>query len=319
VQAKPKRPLKSKLIAAAASVAALATLVAGGAVFVGQYIAPFDGPLEVIIVNQPSPNRLQERLYTFVINDEPIQISARSSTFSAERRWRSESNIDVEVKSRFIEESTRWQGIDTFLSVAPRGLGLLGSDKGSVIRVVVTVTRNTIDAQILVEDTLEADGFRLAKETRMRRGNYAEALTNCIDAETRPLEQPAIYAQGIYEAYTEAVKSAQLNGARTLSYSVWASRSSRLQGLISDIEDETRRKGPSRTYAEWSNLEDAIDELRRAWSNLETVSRRQADSQWDAAWQRIYDAETGVETSVRRLETVAPKAKERCTAKLTSS
>lgn len=143
------------------------------------------------------------------------------------------------------------------------------------------------------------------------RSNYAADLQVCENAFDGNYGAQIGVISKSYENYLRFVKEESLDGIRTLYYTIWASRSDKLQTRISNYINLTN---PYFADLELSNSgSDVVSELnalRAAWGNLESVSRQEADSRWDAAWDRIYSAEGGLSSSVASFVSAVQKAKD---------
>lgn len=104
------------------------------------------------------------------------------------------------------------------------------------------------------------------------------------------------YANELYASYLVAVGEAEVSGY--LQYTVWASRSDKLQGLIKDIRLEAPTYTSDIGFNRWNQLLEAILALEDAWKNLERVARAEQASRWDSAWNKIYGAERSLRDRV---------------------
>lgn len=302
---KPKSPRFAIFITATFS--ALALL---GSVFVvKQYIAPFEGPLKLQVRNDMGQNSLKTDLYSLRVNGSIVQIPSVGKSVELESDWESDSAISVNLTTDVAGER------DLNFSIVPRDLGLLGSDAGKSLIVVVSVEEDQFEVELHSGSTQQRV---VLASRRSPRVNYDKLLAACTSGLTQEVSSELRYASGVYSKYLEAVKEARLDGSRSLLYTTWASRSRNLQGLIRDIRLGAPIFSGEVGFENWSLMIESLRDMETAWQNLESVARAESDSRWDAAWNQIYSKERDLSSNSRGVSRITSLIKDACIDRLTN-
>jgi hypothetical protein len=284
-------------------------LFLGASFIVRQYVAPFDGPLKVQIKNEMHQNVLRASLYSMTINGSSIEIPRVRQPVDLEQSWESETAINVALSTRVVGEP------GLFFSVVPRELGLLGSDRGKLLTLLVTVEEEHFAVELFSGPPEENSVLQTKRTLRV---NFDKLLAECSLELTREVSSELRFASGVYSKYTGAVREARLDGTRTLPYTTWASRSRNLQGLIQNIRNSAPNYSGQIGSENWKAMIDSLRDIEAAWRNLQTVALAESDSRWDSAWERIYAREAELASKANDVSRIAILIKDQCVDRLTN-
>lgn len=308
-KAKSKKSKQLPRVAIIVSSVFTVLLVLGTTFIVRQYISPFEGPLQVQISNQMERNFLRSNFYSLSINGVGTQIPSFNKSTESAQFWESDSAITLELSSQIVGEQ------DLAFSAVPRELGLLGSNSGKALGLFFTVEQDHFSVELVLDPSGKPE---LLYSKKSKRVNYERLLEKCNEENGQEVNFELAFARGVETKYYNAVSDAQLNGTRTLLYTVWASRSDKLQGLIRDIRNSAPTYTSDIGLDRWRDMLRGLEALEDAWQNLESVARAEQDSRWDAAWERIFDEERSISSLVANVGRVENLINEYCIDKLTN-
>lgn len=291
-------------------VAALSALILLGSTFVvRQYVAPFEGPLDIRVTNEMGQNSLKTDYYSLRVNGSIMQIPSVGKTVELERGWESDSELSVTLTTNVVGEQ------DLTFSIVPRDLGLFGSDGGKPLSLWVSVKEDQFEVELSSSSTKEKV---VLASRRTPRVNYDKLLAACTSDLKQEVSSELRYASAVYSKYREAVVEAKLDGSRTLLYTTWASRSRTLQGLIRDIRLEAPAFSGEAGFESWNLMIESLRDMEAAWQNLETVARAESDSRWDAAWNQIYSKERNLQSRAGGVYSITSLLRAQCVDRLTN-
>ena len=305
--------VSKKLLAVIAGSLAL-TLLAGGLVL-REYVLPFSGPLEIVISNKTTnENTVSNSRLSLILNGEQLGVPGVSGAVRrSESTWNSHVPLFLSIESKFVQES------NTSMSFAPRKSGLTGSYGGRPLTLTISITDSRITA-VLTSKVAGAVGERQMLTTvSFTRVNFERALQACVADTMERSGEDIESARGIYEDYEAAVRAARLDGERSLTYSVWASRAGDLQVRIAKISERFDRLNLPNSQSVSGRVDQIAAQLynlEQAWGNLESVSLREDDSEWGSAWDQVYAADSGLSTAVAGLGNVDSVVRTDCSDSL---
>jgi hypothetical protein len=243
------------------------------------------------------------------INGSSIEIPRVRQPADLEQSWESETAINVALNTRVVGEP------DLYFSVVPRELGLLGSDRGKLLTLVVTVEEDYFAVELFSGPPEENSVLQTKRTLRV---NFDKLLAACNLELTREVSSELRFASEVYSKYTGAVQEARLDGSRTLPYTTWASRSRNLQGLIQNIRNSAPNYSGQIGSENWKSLMDSLRAVEAAWRNLQMVAIAESDSGWDSAWERIYAQQVELASKANEVSRIATLIKDQCVDRLTN-
>lgn len=287
----------------------LVAFAAAGVILLGAILLPTSGKLKVVFNDETSSNA--PVAIKLRVNGELVRIDSNElrDGLLFEREWSSFQPIEIELipdplADEVVATSTR--------QIGTLGIWNLGRD------LVVNVSAYDSWTEV---DMAGPNNFFQNRNAEGLRTNFAKALIQC---EADFVEEQSFKVNLIRQAsanYRKYLKESQLDGDRTLTYSIWAARSEKLidklTSYIKQIESNPLPSPTSEHNAEREAVLTDLNDLKISWRGLASIARDEDEDRWDSAWTFIYKEEDGLVDSTKAFRALSEDAKEvYCQSKL---
>ena len=246
---------------------------------------------------------------------EPVVLDlAAKKLHSSVFTWKSGEPIRVAYDPPFSED-------EEFVgTIMPSDLGLNGFSNGQPLIIQVSLERTST---LLSFRTGSNRSSNEVYAIRLGRGNESATISACV-AELQTQVSGAMAAhRDLMASFTQSEIDARLDGTRSLTHAVWASRFRDLSARLTN-----NREVANAAYGAYDPSLSAVQPVNEASLKLERVladraalSSRYASSSgfpmegWDEFWTEYYNAQSKLEFAVRQLSS-KDVAKADCQAKI---
>ncbi len=241
---------------------------------------------------------------------EPVELYLREQrTYDSVFPWKSGEPIRVAYKPPFSED-------EEFVgTIMPSDLGLSGFSNGEILYIQVSLERTST---LLSFRTGANRSSNEVYAIRLSRGNESAVIEACAKELEPQIREFMDGHLNLHKSFEQSVIDARLDGERSLTHAVWASRFRDLNSRLTSNREAANLRysayDPSLSAVQMVDeaslrLEQAVADhvaLSARWANSSGVV---PDADWDGAWQAYYSAETRLKDFVSSLSpTLVAKA-----------